>query len=213
MKKKLIIFDLDGTILNTGLDLTNALNFALQKHDKDILSVDEVTHRTGRGMNILLQEAMGNVDKETFDQAYFEFTEYYQVFSCLFTKPYKDVKETLTDLKNKGYKLAVVSNKQDSTTKLMINHFFNGLFDFITGAKDDLPLKPDKALVELCLKELNISKEDAIYVGDSTIDYNTAVNSGVDHMAVTYGFRTKDELIECGAKNLEDSITGIYKYI
>jgi len=213
MKKKLIIFDLDGTILNTGMDLTNALNFALQHHDRDIYSVDEVMHTTGKGMKVLLKEAMGKCDDETLEKAYFEFKEFYELFPYLFTKPYDKVKETLDDLKLKGYKLAVVSNKDDLLTNKIINHFFKGIFDFVTGAKEDLPLKPDKALVELCLNTLNISKEEALYVGDSSIDYLTATNSGVDHMGVTYGFRSKEELIESGAINLEDSITGIYKYI
>ena len=198
--KKLLIFDLDGTLLNTLTDLTNAVNFALDKYHYESKSEEYVRKAIGNGVAILISRCLENgMDNPFYTDCLNTFREYYRKHYLDNTKPYENMRKALMDLKKYGYKLAVVTNKIDSIAKELINHYFKGLFEMIQGDTKTLEKKPSPDMVNHVLEKLSINREDACYIGDTNIDYDTAYNSKMDVLLVTYGYRTREEL-----KNLYD---------
>ena len=203
---KAVIFDLDGTLLNTSIDLANALNFALSYYGFKKQSIEDIIGKTGDGnRNLVLRSLDKDVDEETFNKVFDLFKKTYFDNSINETYIYDGMTEVLHTLKNKGYKLAVVSNKMDFLTQKIIKHYFSDLFDFVTGGRDDIKLKPNPDIVNYCLDKLGVTSDEAVYVGDSFGDYKTSINAKVTPVIVTYGFRKRSFLEERGAKTLIDS--------
>ena len=197
MQKKLLIFDLDGTLINTLEDLNKATNVGLEKYGYPLRSLEQTRNDIGNGVRKLIERSIpGGSSNPDYEGVFSTFRSYYVNHYFDYSKPYKNTKETLSFLKNKGYKLAVVSNKFDEGAKKMVNTFFEGIFDVIQGSIESLQYKPAPDLVNKVLNELNISKEDALYIGDTEVDYQTAVNSGLDVVMVSYGYRSKVQLKE-----------------
>ncbi len=211
---KAVLFDLDGTLLNTSLDLRNALNYALRNSGAKEVTVEDVLLRTGHGIKNLVEVSIPNgLNNPAFNQAYEDFKEYYKENCTNDTYMYPEVVETIRKIKNRGYKVAVISNKADFLTQKIIKFYFNDLFDVITGARDDMRLKPAPDLCEFVLKELDVAKNNAFYVGDSYTDYETATNSNLRPLIVTYGFKSKEFLINKGVKVLLDSVKELLEYV
>lgn len=196
MKKyNFAIFDLDGTILDTLGDLRNSVNFALSKNNLPERTTEEIRQFVGNGIRLLIERAVPeNTSDDVTDKCFDDFKVHYKDNSANLTKPYCGVVEMLNELKNNGIKLAVVSNKADFAVQGLIKQYFPDLFDFSVGERDGIKRKPSPDSVFVAMKHLGADKADTIYIGDSEVDIETANNSGVPCIAVTWGFRDKDVL-------------------
>ncbi len=195
MKADAVIFDLDGTILDTLEDLKNSVNYALSKNNLPQRSLENVRSFVGNGIKLLIERAVPTgTDEAVFNKCFNDFKCHYRDNSANNTKPYDGVVELLTDLKNQGYKLAVVSNKADFAVQILIADYFDGLFDYAVGERDGIRRKPYPDSVDSALEFLGVDKSKAVYVGDSEVDVETARNSGLPCVAVTWGFRDKGVL-------------------
>ena len=202
---KLAIFDLDGTILYTIAQLANSLNEARVRSGLEPQDMDDIMAHVGRGVRNLVTWSIGTGEGPLFETVMDNYRSYYNEFCADNTYIYDGLLEVITKLHDEGIKLAVVTNKSDAPAKKLCEHFYPGLFSEVRGHRDGVPHKPDPALVNEVLKALNIKPEDAVYIGDSDVDVKTAKNSGMDHICVTWGYRTREFLIENGAEVLVDT--------
>lgn len=201
MKYDLIIFDMDGTILNTLEDLKNSLNYVLQQAGYQTRTLEEVRTFVGNGIRKTIERALpSDIEEEKVDELFSLFMDYYAIHNTDNTKPYNGVIELLKELKHLGYKIAVVSNKQDSAVKSLCKKFFTGLFDVEIGEKENIAKKPEPDEVNEVLKILNIDRTKSIYIGDSEVDIQTAQNSKMKSIIVDWGFRDRKFLYEHGAE-------------
>ena len=195
--KKLIIFDLDGTLINTLNDLNNSVNHALRQYDYPERSIIQTKQDIGNGVAKLIARSIpDNEDNPNYQECLSIFKVHYKEHYFDYSRPYPEVKETLLKLKEKGYKLAVVSNKFHEGAYKLVTHYFPDIFDAIQGHEEPYRTKPTPDMVEAVLKKLQISKEDSLYVGDTEVDYNTAKNAQIDVILVNYGYRDEKFLKE-----------------
>ena len=200
--KKLIFWDLDGTLIDTLEDLGAAVNHALALRGLPLLGQEDFRKMVGRGVKNLVAQAVekaaGRTDDAYIDSALADFKEYYCAHIDTFTRPYPGMPELLAELSAAGVKMAVVSNKFQEGTERLVKEFFPGAnFVAILGNRPGWPLKPSPEIVEDVLKLLSgggISKAEAILVGDSPTDMRTATNGGIDAIAVTWGYSSPEEL-------------------
>ena len=201
-----IIFDLDGTLLDTLEDLHDAVNHALTQLHMPRRTMDEVRRFVGNGVAKLIQRAVPTgTDPEVTAQALAIFKDYYELHKEDKTAPYAGITRLLADLHGRGYKLAVVSNKFDRAVKDLMPKYFPGLLHAAAGEDEDrgVPKKPDPTMVHRVMEELGAEK--AVYVGDSEVDMETARNAGLPCISVTWGFRDRDFLLANGATTLADT--------
>ncbi len=197
MKLESVIFDLDGTILDTLEDLKSSVNFALEKNGLPLRTTQEIRAFVGNGIRRLIERAVpANTESHILENCFLDFKEHYKEHSADNTKPYEGIISVLEYLKGEGIKLAVVSNKADFAVQNLIEEYFPGIFHYAVGEKDGIRRKPCPDSVNDAIKNLGVSKEKAIYVGDSEVDIETARNTGVECIAVTWGFRDK-YVLEC----------------
>lgn len=200
MKRNTIIFDLDGTLLDTLSDLTDAVNYALEKQNMPKRTLEEVRGFVGNGVKLLMIRAIPDGEKNPlFEQTFSLFKEYYHIHCNDHTKPYEGIEDLLKTLRKKGYAAAVVSNKIDSAVKQLNELYFADMISAAIGEKEGVNRKPEPDMVLLALKELGKTKEEAIYVGDSEVDIKTAQNCGIPCISVLWGFREKQFLQKHGA--------------
>ena len=202
---KTFIFDLDGTLLDTIGDLAASVNYALRTNGMPEHSTDDVRRFVGNGVRLLMERAVPDgAANPLFDDAFADFRQHYMVHSLDTTRPYDGIPETLAELKSRGCRLAVVSNKFMSATQELIRHFFPDTSEVAIGEHEaeGIRKKPAPDTVFAALKQLGVGKEDAVYVGDSDVDILTARNSGLPCISVLWGFRDRDFLIQHGAKTL-----------
>ena len=199
---KTAIFDLDGTLLDTLADLTNAVNYALAKHGLPERTAKEIRSFLGNGM-VRLIELSANGAANT-QEILAEFKSYYAVHSADETKPYKGIMEVLDALKQRGVKTAILSNKGDFAVQTLTKEYFGDLIDEAQGENEaqGVKRKPSPDGVYAIMERLSAKAEETVFIGDSEVDIRTAENAGVDCLAVTWGFRDKQELIENGGKTL-----------
>ena len=191
---KTVIFDLDGTILDTLQDLKNAVNHGLNFYNLPEKDLEFVRKAIGNGTTVLIQRCTPSSISESERNAVFnEFKSYYLAHYADYTKPYPGIKEMLERLYGQ-VRLAVVSNKDNDLTSKIIRKEFGNLFDIIQGSYLNHPKKPDPYLINKIIKENNINKEDCLYVGDTNVDKESATNVGLPYLLVNYGYRTKEEL-------------------
>ena len=191
---KTVIFDLDGTILDTLQDLKNAVNHGLNFYNLSEKDLEFVRKAIGNGTTVLIQRCTPSSISESERNAVFnEFKSYYLAHYADYTKPYPGIKEMLERLYGQ-VRLAVVSNKDNDLTNKIIRKEFDNLFDIIQGSYLDHPKKPDPYLINKIIKENNINKEDCLYIGDTNVDKESATNVGLPYLLVNYGYRTKEEL-------------------
>lgn len=200
-----VIFDLDGTLLNTLEDLTAAVNYALDSCAMPKRTIEEVRRFVGNGIrNLMLRAVPGGEDNTDFERAYQLFQQYYKLHCNDRTKPYPGIIELLEELKKQGYHLAIVSNKADFGVKELQKIYFKDYITTAIGEKEGIRKKPAPDTVQQALRELGKEKENAIYVGDSDVDIQTAKNAGLPCISVTWGFRSREFLGEHGADRFAD---------
>ena len=200
---KTYIFDLDGTLLDTLGDLATSVNYALRTHGMPEHSIDDVRRFVGNGVRLLMERAVPDgAANPLFDEAFATFRKHYMEHSLDTTRPYDGIPEILTELKSRGWRLAVVSNKFMLATQELIHHFFPDTIEVAIGEHEaeGIRKKPAPDTVFAALKQLGVDKDGAVYVGDSDVDILTAHNSGLPCISVLWGFRDRDFLIQNGAE-------------
>ena len=204
--KKLVVFDMDGTILNTLDDLKDTLNYALGQYHFPARTLEETRAFVGNGIHKLIERAVPEgTDAQTVEKVFDTFLEYYQVHCMDQTRPYPGIVSLLQSLKEAGLLTAVVSNKADAAVQELCERFFPGLFDFAVGEHEGVQKKPAPDMVQLALRTLGTQASDAVYVGDSDVDLATAKNSGLDSIIVTWGFRDREFLESQGVDVFADT--------
>lgn len=195
--KKLVIFDLDGTLLNTIADLATSTNQALKRLGYPEHPLSAYPLFVGNGVNKLFERALpeGEKNEESVLRVRALFIPYYDVHNADFSTPYPGIVDTLTELQQRGIRLAVASNKYHSATCKLIAHYFPTIrFEAVLGQREGIPVKPHPAIVEDILQSTGIRASDTLYVGDSGVDMETALRAGVDAVGVSWGFRPRTEL-------------------
>ena len=202
----MVIFDLDGTLLDTLDDLCNSVNYSLRTNNFPERSLAEVRTFVGNGIRLLIERSVPEgTSKELIDKTFECFKTYYAVHCNDKTKTYPGVMDMLKELKKNGYKIAVLSNKAQYAVTKLCDIYFNNLLDDAVGARENVAKKPSPAALYIWAENNNINLNNVIYVGDSDVDVATANNAGVRGIAVTWGFRSRELLIKCGAENLADN--------
>ena len=199
---KAVIFDLDGTLLNTLEDLANASNFALRSCGYNEHPIKDYIRFVGSGRYILMKRILPEEDKnneEAIEKVLKLFDENYGEHMHDTTKQYDRIYELIKELKIKNIKLAVVSNKPDEFAGETVNRYFGNDFEITYGQRPNHAVKPDPKTVYEVMEYLNVTKEECIYVGDSDVDMKTAQNAGVKSIGVAWGFRGEEELKSAGA--------------
>lgn len=197
---KLAVFDMDGTILDTLEDLKDSTNFALEKCGYPTRSYDEVRRFVGNGIRKLIERAVPKgLTVEQIDRVHEVFTEHYKVHCADKTKAYDGIKPLLEKLRAGGVKTAVVSNKADYGVQELCKEYFDGLFDYAVGEREGIRRKPAPDAVNEALRVLGIDKSEAVYIGDSDVDFETAKNAELPCISVLWGFRDEEFLREKGA--------------
>lgn len=197
------IFDLDGTLLNTLNDLAASTNYALRSAGMPEHSVEDVRRFVGNGVKKLMERAIPDgLDNPKFDETYATFRRHYLKHSLDTTKPYEGIPEVLAELKRRGKKLAIVSNKFYAATQELAKHFFPETIQVAIGERENIHKKPAPDTVLEAMRQLGVGKEGSIYIGDSDVDIDTAKNVGIPCISVLWGFRDKDFLISHGATHL-----------
>lgn len=208
---KYVIFDLDGTLLNTLEDLASAGNYALRSLNLPIHKTEEYKYFVGNGIPMLIKRmSPDNCDEDTLKKIHDCFSEYYGKHCLDKTKPYDGISELLSKLGKDKIKIGVVTNKDHNFSVKLINDFFGSRVDIVCGRKDGTPKKPDPFLVNYEIDHFNADRKEVLYVGDSDVDMITAVNAGVDACGVLWGFRTEKELLDSGAKYIVSNPTELY---
>ncbi|VEU82394.1 HAD family hydrolase [Acholeplasma hippikon] len=202
-----ILFDLDGTILDTLMDLTNAVNHTLRKFGYKERTAKQVRSFLGNGAKQLILKSLDG-DESQLDEVLSYYMPYYEANSECLTKPYEGIEELLKKLKH-NYKLGVVSNKHQKAVEKIIEKYFPNIFDVVIGEQQGVPKKPAPDMLFNALKGLNANIENTIFIGDSEVDIQTGKNAGMDVIAVAWGFRDKDELIDHEPNYLIDEVNDI----
>lgn len=209
-----MIFDLDGTLLDTLGDLHAAVNYALSAFGFPERSIDEVRRFIGNGVVKLMQRATPeNTDEETDGKCLEAFREYYLIHMRDMTAPYEGVNSLIEKLRAKGIKTAVVSNKLHEAVCELCEDYFPGLIDEAIGVSVESERKPSPVNVYKALLKMGVTADECIYIGDSEVDVQTSHNAGVKCIGVTWGFRDREELIEAGAEIIADSCDDILDVI
>lgn len=214
--KKTVIFDLDGTLLNTLDDLADSTNYALSKFGYPTRTIEEVRQFVGNGVAKLIERAIPEgKNNPNFEKCLSIFKENYAQNMYNKTAPYNGIIEMLSNLKSKGIKIAVVSNKFDLAVKELCKKYFEGFIDFAAGENEaqGIKKKPAPDTVISVLNEFNFAPEDAVYVGDSDVDIMTAKNSKMPCISVTWGFRDEKFLLKNGATILINAPSEIYNHL
>lgn len=210
-KTKNILFDLDGTVLDTLPDLVVSANYALQRLGYPEQSFEDVRRAIGHGIRNLLKDLMKCDDPATLEKCRAIFKDYYDKNKAVHTKPYEGMPELVARLKAQGNKVFVISNKYDDAAKALVYGFYGNLFDGVYGSRDDILPKPARDIYDIVCRENSLDPDGCVYVGDSEVDREFAQNCGMDFVAVCWGFRTKKELEECGAETIVSDMTSLEK--
>lgn len=209
-----VVFDLDGTLLNTLTDLHASVNIALAHYNMPPRTMDEVRTFLGNGYLYLIAHcAPENTPQEKVAEVLKYFEEYYYSHSMDTTCPYEGIPEVVNTLAIDGYKLAIVSNKGMAAVKELAAHFFNGTIPVAIGESEDVRRKPAPDAAIEAMRLLQAEKDSALYVGDSEVDIATAKNAGIDCLSVSWGFRTKEHLVNNGASVIIDKPEEIVDFL
>ena len=214
MKYNTVIFDLDGTLIDTLEDLKNSVNFALESYSFPKRTYDEIKSFVGNGVERLVNlSAPPQADERVRKELLAVFKAHYMEHSCVYTAPYPGITQLLSLLKKSGIRTAVVTNKMQPAAVSIVRHFFADTVDIVIGQVDGLARKPEPDGVWRAIEELGSSKKDSVYVGDSDVDCLTAKNSGLPIIGCVWGFRGRQVLAENGADYIVDTPAEIFNII
>ena len=209
MRYKLVIFDLDGTLLDTIDDLKEAVNHAMSLRGFPTFTRDEIMAMVGHGARNLMRQALpdGHKDDDMVEAAYDDFKAYYTAHIDVHTKPFAGIQDLISTLHHEGVMLAVASNKFQEGTEHLIEEFFPGIpFVAVLGGRPDFPLKPDPEIVGEVLRKAGVNREEAVMVGDSDTDMETAANGGIMGIAVGWGYRNMNEVVGWSVANSTEEL-------
>lgn len=209
--KRVIIFDVDGTLLNTIETITYHVNKAIEKYGVEAVDSSFTTGILGYSSRYLIEKVLEyrgfEYTEESLNQILDTYHKSYQSDVAYLTKAYDGITDLLEGLKSDGYLLASISNKPEHTLSVLYKEIdFNKYFDFSLGQMDSIPKKPSPNMVYELMKALDLKKEELVFVGDTEVDYETAKNADIDFIAVTWGFRTKESLVSLNPKYMVDSV-------
>ena len=214
MKYNTVLFDLDGTLLDTLSDLTAAVNHVLSHFSFPLKTRDEVRSLIGKGLYMLVKDTMPpETDEETIKSGVKLFSAYYTENLLNETKPYKGIEKLVADLKANGINVGVVTNKGNANAQTLINAFFSDTIEFTLGPTAFEQRKPSSYMIDAAMAHFNTEKDKVLYVGDSEVDINTGFNCGIDCLSVSYGFRTREQLFELGASHIADTAENIFEFV
>ena len=216
LQKKLVIFDLDGTLLDTVRDLAEATNHALVCCGYPTHPSEAYYNFVGRGIYNLFLNALPAEARteENVRLMRSHFVPYYNAHNTCYSRPYPGIPQLLKALEENGLMLAVASNKYQEATEKLIGHFFPDVrFSAVLGQRDGFPMKPDPAIVNLICQQTGTLPDQVLYVGDSGVDMQTAAHAAVESVGVTWGFRPVSELNENGASHLADKPDEILRLV
>ena len=214
--KKLVIFDLDGTLINTIADLGACTNYALQKLGYPTHDIESYKFRVGNGINNLFRRALpeGENTDENVLRVRQEFIPYYNAHNTDLSRPYSGMVPLLEELQAQGTSIAVASNKyQEATTKIIGELYPSIRFSAVLGQREGINIKPDPQIVFDILKIVGVDKTEVLYVGDSGVDMQTGYNAGVETCGVTWGFRPRSELEPFHPQHIVDSVEELRQLI
>lgn len=201
-----VIFDLDGTLLDTLDDLADAVNEALVTYGYPKRTREEVRQFVGNGVRLLMHRALpGGEENPQFEEVLATFRTYYASHSQCKTAPYPGILSLLSGLRERGVRVAVVSNKFDAAVRDLCAHYFGGLVEVAVGESPEVPKKPAPDTVYRAMRLLGVAPADCVYVGDSDVDIRTAENAGIPCISVLWGFRDREHLLANGASAFAES--------
>lgn len=214
MKYKAVLFDMDGTVLNTLGDLAAAVNHTLREFSMPERSIAEVAAALGNGAAYLIAHTVPDgTPKELTDKVLAAYAPYYDAHCDILTGPYDGIVPLMEKLRDRGVKLTVISNKQDTAVKPLAEKYFPGLLEIAVGESAEVRRKPNPDAVLAALRHIGVEREDAIYVGDTEVDLQTARNAGMECASVDWGFRTREQLVEIGAEHIFDTVQELEEYL
>ena len=203
-----VIFDLDGTLLNTLDDLTDSVNFALARQGFPVRTIDEVRRFVGNGIRLLMERAVPeNISDDEFDTCFKDFCDYYKAHMEDKTLPYEGINEMLESIKKQGFKTAIVTNKADFAAQDLCRRMFGDNIDVIVGSSENRPNKPAPDGVFYALECLKSDVQNAVFVGDSDVDILTAKNASLPSIGVLWGFRDREVIEKAGAKYIVSTVS------
>ena len=206
MKYKAVLYDMDGTVLDSLSDLCNAVNHILEQYNMPTHDRMTIARHLGNGARYLLAHcAPEGTSEETVDKMLKDYGPWYDSHCAILTAPYEGIIPMMETLRSAGVKQGVMSNKQDSAVKTLCEQYFPGLLECALGESETVRRKPNPDAVLKALEEMGIDKSEAIYVGDTEVDIQTSVNADMPCAVVTWGFRSKEELIAAGGKLFFDT--------
>lgn len=209
-----IIFDLDGTLLNTLEDLKDSVNYALAKQNFPLRTLSEIRSFVGNGIRLLMERSVPeNIDAETFEICFKDFCDYYKIHMEDKTSPYEHINEMLVNIKNEGFKTAIVTNKADFAAQDLCKRMFGDTIDLVVGSTDDRPNKPAPDGVYYALEKLNSKLENTVFVGDADTDILTANNARLQSIGVLWGFRDREVIEKEGAKYIVSTVKELEKLL
>ena len=207
---ELVVFDLDGTILNTLEDLLQSCNHVLTKYKLNTVTLEDVRKNIGWGIRHLIYELSNH--SEHIDEMFNEYKEYYSKHYNDFTKPYEGINEVINYCLNNNIRIGVYTNKVEDIAKDLCDYHFTGKFEFVYGDVENRVRKPEPDFLNSVLNDLTINKDKVLYVGDSEVDIKTANNVGIDGLFLSYGYRPKEELLR-HSNNIIDDALDIINYL
>lgn len=215
LKIKAVIFDVDGTLLDTYRDLANAVNYALSENGLPTHSPEKYKYFCGNGTEKMIERALPEDKRNDGLIAHLKkyYLDYYNKHTGEETFVYDGIKELIATLSDKGIKMGVVSNKIDCMVQQVVPEYFGDCFQFVTGQLDGVPAKPDPALVFKAMEALSVEPSECIFVGDSGVDAMTGKRSGAFMVGVLWGFRDEEELCANGADAIISEPGELLKYI
>ena len=214
MKYKAVLFDMDGTVLDTLGDLAAAVNHTLREFSMPERSIAEVAAALGNGAAYLIAHTVpAGTPKELTDKVLAAYAPYYDAHCDILTGPYDGIVPLMQKLRERGVKLAVISNKQDTAVKPLAEKYFPGLLEIAVGESAEVRRKPNPDAVLAALCHIGVEREEAIYVGDTEVDLQTARNAGMECASVDWGVRTREQLVEIGAEHIFDTVQELEEYL
>lgn len=209
---KAVIFDLDGTLLNTIDDIADSLNIALSGNGFKTFPVEEIKMFVGNGVAVMVQRALAGAacTNKQFNSVQARYMEEYSARQAVKTRAYDGLAPAIDELRRLGVKTAVLSNKPQTDTLNTVSRFFTlSRFDLVYGQREGIPVKPDPSALHGLIKELGAAREDCLFVGDSEVDMQTAANAGMKKIGVLWGFRGRRALEDNGADYIVDKASDI----